>query len=155
MTCWAEETMCSTERSSRANAKLTLVLGMPLPSNEISINKEHDKLDPSPENLLTAQEMTRYRSGHGRRNDATNHERAKSIERKLKICGIPINHSKFMRVHDAAHDSNEGGASQQAHVIMTVHMSRTEQNRTEQSRAEQSREEQSRAEQNGTERNGT
>ena len=42
---------------------------------------------------------------------------ATSIECKLKIRSIPVNHLRFMRVHDAAHATVEGGASQQAHVI--------------------------------------
>ena len=51
---------------------------------------------------------------------------AKWIECKLKIPRIPINHSKFMAVHYAAHANVEGGASQQAHVIMAVHENVTE-----------------------------
>ena len=46
---------------------------------------------------------------------------AKSIESKLKIHSIPIDHLRFMGVHDAAHATVEGGASQQAQVILAVH----------------------------------
>ena len=46
---------------------------------------------------------------------------------KLKIRSIPINHLRFMEVHDAAHATNvEGGASQEAHVILAVHKCVTE-----------------------------
>ena len=46
---------------------------------------------------------------------------ARSIECKLKIHSIPINHLRFMGVRDAAHANVEGGATQQAHVIQAVH----------------------------------
>ena len=52
---------------------------------------------------------------------------AKSIECKLKIYNIPVNHLRFMGVHDPAHANVEGGSSQQAHVIWAVHKNVTEQ----------------------------
>ena len=39
---------------------------------------------------------------------------AKVIESKIKIRSIPVEHLRFMGVHDAAHANLEGGASQQA-----------------------------------------
>ena len=65
-----------------------------------------------------------------RQNDATTQDMlklnkmirsTKSIECKLKIPSISRNHLRFMRVHGAAHATVEGGASQQAHVILAVH----------------------------------
>ena len=52
---------------------------------------------------------------------------AESIECKLKIRSVPFNHLRFMGVHDAAHANVQGGASQQAHVILAVHKHVTEQ----------------------------
>ena len=42
---------------------------------------------------------------------------AKEIESKTKIRSIPVEHLRFMGVHDAAHANLEGGASQQGHLI--------------------------------------
>ena len=50
---------------------------------------------------------------------------AKVIERKIKITSIPVEHLRFMGVHDAAHANLEGGASQQGHLIFAVHTSIT------------------------------
>ena len=44
---------------------------------------------------------------------------AKVIESKIKIRSIPVEHLRFMGVHDAAH------ASQQGHLILAVHASIT------------------------------
>ena len=49
----------------------------------------------------------------------------KVIERKIKIRSIPVEHLRFMGVHDAAHANLEGGASQQGHLILAVHASIT------------------------------
>ena len=46
---------------------------------------------------------------------------AKVIESKIKIRSIPVEHLRFMSVHDAAHANLEGGASQQGHLILAVH----------------------------------
>ena len=50
---------------------------------------------------------------------------AKVIESKIKIRRIPVEHLRFMGVHDAAHANLEGGASQQGHLILAVHASIT------------------------------
>ena len=50
---------------------------------------------------------------------------AKVIESKIKIRSIPVEHLRFMGVHDAAHANLEGGASQQGHLILAVHASTT------------------------------
>ena len=50
---------------------------------------------------------------------------AKVIESKTKIRSIPVEHLRFMGVHDAAHANIEGGASQQCHLILAVHASIT------------------------------
>ena len=50
---------------------------------------------------------------------------AKVIESKIKIRSIPVEHVRFMGVHDAAHANLEGGASQQGHLILAVHASIT------------------------------
>ena len=50
---------------------------------------------------------------------------AKVIESKIKIRSIPVEHLRFMGVHDAAHANFEGGASQQGHLILAVHASVT------------------------------
>ena len=50
---------------------------------------------------------------------------AKVIESKIKISSIPVEHLRFMGVHDAAHANLEGGASQQGHLILAVHASIT------------------------------
>ena len=50
---------------------------------------------------------------------------AKAIERKIKTRSIPLEHLRFMGVHDAAHANIEGGASQQGHLIFAVHASIT------------------------------
>ena len=50
---------------------------------------------------------------------------AKAIESKIKIRSIPVEHLRFMGVHDAAHANIEGGASQQGHLILAVHASIT------------------------------
>ena len=49
---------------------------------------------------------------------------AKVIESKIKIRSVPVEHLRFMGVHDAAHANLEGGASQQGHLI-AVHTSIT------------------------------
>ena len=49
----------------------------------------------------------------------------KSIESKIKIRSIPVEHLRFMGVHDAAHANLESGASQQGHLILAVHASIT------------------------------
>ena len=46
---------------------------------------------------------------------------AKVIESKIKIRSIPVEHLRFMVVHDAAHANFEGGASLQDHLILAVH----------------------------------
>ena len=50
---------------------------------------------------------------------------AKEIESKIKIRSIPVEHLRFMGVHDAAHADLEGGSSQQGHLILAVHASIT------------------------------
>ena len=50
---------------------------------------------------------------------------AKVIESKIKIRSIPVEHLRFMGVHDAAHANLEAGASQQGHLILAVHASIT------------------------------
>ena len=50
---------------------------------------------------------------------------AKVIESKIKIRSVPVEHLRFMGVHDAAHADLEAGASQQGHVILAVHASIT------------------------------
>ena len=50
---------------------------------------------------------------------------AKVIESKIKIRSIPVEHLRFMGVHDAGHANLEGGASQQGHLILAVHASIT------------------------------
>ena len=50
---------------------------------------------------------------------------AKTIESKIKIRSIPLEHLHFMGVHDAAHANLEGGASQQGHLILAEHASIT------------------------------
>ena len=50
---------------------------------------------------------------------------AKVIESKIKIRSVPVEHLRFMGVHDAAHANLEGGASQQGHLILAVHASIT------------------------------
>ena len=107
-----------------------------------------------PEKLLSAKEMTLYRGLDGwliivvttflrplreaQTTERRNHSghalkfnkmirSAKSIERKLKIRNIPINHLRFVGVHNAAHTNVEGRASQQAHVYLAVHKKVTEQ----------------------------
>ena len=45
---------------------------------------------------------------------------ATSIECKLEIGSRPSNNIRFLGVHDAALANVEGGASQQAHVILVV-----------------------------------
>ena len=51
---------------------------------------------------------------------------AKVIESKIKIRSIPVEHFRFLGVHDAAHANLEGGASQQGHLILAVHASITD-----------------------------
>ena len=46
---------------------------------------------------------------------------ANVIESKIKIRSFPVEHLRFMGVHDAAHANLEGGASEQAHLILAVH----------------------------------
>ena len=50
---------------------------------------------------------------------------AKVIESKIKIRSIPVEHLRFMGVHDAAHANLEGGASQQGHLVLAVRASIT------------------------------
>ena len=45
----------------------------------------------------------------------------KLIESKIKITSFPVEHVRFMGVHDTAHANLEGSASQQAHLILAVH----------------------------------
>ena len=47
------------------------------------------------------------------------------IESKINIRSIPVEHLRFMGVHDAAHANLEGGASQQGQLILAVHASIT------------------------------
>ena len=47
------------------------------------------------------------------------------IESKIKIRSIPVEHLRFMGVHDAAHANLEGGASQQGHLILAGYASIT------------------------------
>ena len=49
----------------------------------------------------------------------------KVIESKIKIRSIPVEHLRFMGIHDAAHANLEGGASQQGHLILAVYASIT------------------------------
>ena len=49
---------------------------------------------------------------------------AKVIESKINIRSIPVEHLRFMGVHDAAHANLEAGASQQG-LILAVHASIT------------------------------
>ena len=51
---------------------------------------------------------------------------AKVIETKIKIRSIPVEHLRFMGVYDASHANLEAGASQQGHLILTVHDSITD-----------------------------
>ena len=51
---------------------------------------------------------------------------AKVIETKIKVRSIPIEHLRFMGVHDAAHANLEAGGSQQGHLIFAVHASITD-----------------------------
>ena len=46
--------------------------------------------------------------------------KAKVIESKIKIRSIPVEHLRFMVVHDAAHANFEGGASLQDYLILAV-----------------------------------
>ena len=50
---------------------------------------------------------------------------AKVLESKIKIRSIPVEHLRFMGVHDAADANLEGGASQQGHLILAAHASIT------------------------------
>ena len=50
---------------------------------------------------------------------------AKVIESKIKIRSFPVEHLRFVGVHDAAHANLEGGASQQGHLMLAVHASIT------------------------------
>ena len=50
---------------------------------------------------------------------------AKVLESKIKIRSIPVEHLRFMGVHDAAHANLGAGASQQGHLILFVHASIT------------------------------
>ena len=50
---------------------------------------------------------------------------SKVIESKIKIRSTPVEHLRFMGVHDAAHANLEGGASQQGHLILAIHASIT------------------------------
>ena len=50
---------------------------------------------------------------------------AKVTESKIKIRNIPVEHLRFMGVHDAAHANLEGGASQEGHLILAIHASIT------------------------------
>ena len=45
---------------------------------------------------------------------------AKAIESKIKTSSIPVEHLRFMGVHDVAHANIGGGASQQGHLILAV-----------------------------------
>ena len=45
---------------------------------------------------------------------------AKVIESKIKVRSIPVEHLRFMGVHDAAHANLEAGASQQGHLILAM-----------------------------------
>ena len=47
----------------------------------------------------------------------------KVIESKIKIRRFPVEHLRFMGVHDAAHANFERRASQQGHLILAVHAS--------------------------------
>ena len=51
---------------------------------------------------------------------------AKVIEAKIKVRSIPVEHLRFMGVHDAAHANFEAGASQQGHPTLAVHASITD-----------------------------
>ena len=51
---------------------------------------------------------------------------AKVIEAKIKVRSIPVEHLRFMGVHDASHANLEAGASQQGHLILAVHASITD-----------------------------
>ena len=50
---------------------------------------------------------------------------AMAVESKIKVRSIPVEHFRFMGVHDAAHANLEGGASQQGHLILAVRASIT------------------------------
>ena len=45
---------------------------------------------------------------------------AKVIESKIKIRSIPVEHLRFMGVHDAAHANLEGGAPKRGHLILAA-----------------------------------
>ena len=110
---------------------------------------------PKPERLLNSKEHTQCRGGVGslgwfvdhccpqlsfqfaelrrKQSSPTNQDllklnkvirTAKVIESKIKIRSIPVV-LRFMGVHDAAHASLKGGASQQGHLILAVHASIT------------------------------
>ena len=51
---------------------------------------------------------------------------AKVIETKIKVRSIPVEHLRFMGVHDAARANLEAGASQQGNLILAVHASITD-----------------------------
>ena len=51
---------------------------------------------------------------------------AKVIETKIKIRSIPVEHFRFMGVHDASHANLEAGAPQQGHLILAVRDSITD-----------------------------
>ena len=51
---------------------------------------------------------------------------AKVIETKIKVRSIPVEHLRFMGVHDASHANLEAGGSQQGHLILAVHASITD-----------------------------
>ena len=51
---------------------------------------------------------------------------AKVIETKIKVRSIPVEHLRFMGVHDASHTNLEAGGSQQSHLILAIHASITD-----------------------------
>ena len=46
---------------------------------------------------------------------------AKVIETKIRVRSNPVEHLRFIVIHDAAHANLEAGASQQGHLILAVH----------------------------------
>ena len=98
-----------------------------------------------PERVLNSKEHAQFRGGVGslggfvdhccpqlslqlaelRRKQASVIRTAKVMENKIKIRSIPVEHLRFMGVHDAAHGNLEGGASQQGHLILAVRASIT------------------------------
>ena len=114
---------------------------------QIEVSKAHKT---KPERLLNSKEHSQFRGGVGSLGWFVDHfqlaelrrkqfsptvqdllrpnkviRTAKVIESKIKMRSIPVEHLRFMGVHDAAHANLEGGASLQCHLILAVHASIT------------------------------